>query len=77
MLRVTSRALMSMTLSVPATSAVTNTRLPSGETAAARGHIATLKAETPGLSFETARVPRFGDKAAGERFYALLRDSGL
>lgn len=48
-----------------------------GETTAARGHIATLKAGTPGLSLETARLPRFGDRAAGERFYALLRDSGL
>lgn len=48
-----------------------------GDTTAARGHIAALKAETPGLTFETARVPRFGDTAAGERFYALLRDSGL
>lgn len=48
-----------------------------GETEAARQHIADLKLETPGLSLDTARLPRFGDAAAGEKFRTLLRDSGL
>ena len=48
-----------------------------GETEAAARHVAALKAETPGLTLETARLPYFGDRSAGERFRALLRDSGL
>jgi adenylate cyclase len=48
-----------------------------GETEAARRHVASLKAETPGLALETARLPHFGDQSAGERFRTLLRDSGL
>jgi adenylate cyclase len=49
----------------------------SGETAAATRHMAALKAETPGLTLETARLPHFGDRTTGERFRTLLRDSGL
>ncbi len=48
-----------------------------GETEAAKRHVAALKAGTPGLSLETARLPRFGDPSAGERFKALLREAGL
>jgi Predicted integral membrane protein len=48
-----------------------------GEAEAARRHVAALKAETPGLTLETARLPCFGDRSAGERFRGLLRDSGL
>ena len=48
-----------------------------GETAAAARHVAALKAETPGLTLETARLPHFGDRSADERFRTLLRDSGL
>ena len=48
-----------------------------GEPAAARRQVAALKAGTPGLSLETARLPQFGDKSAGERFRALLRNTGL
>ncbi len=48
-----------------------------GETGAAAQHIADLKAETPGLTLETARLPRFGDRTIGERFRTLLRASGL
>jgi adenylate cyclase len=49
----------------------------SGETEAARRHVAALKAETPGLALETARLPYIGDQSAGERFRGLLRNSGL
>jgi adenylate cyclase len=48
-----------------------------GETEAATRHVAALKAGTPGLSLETARLPRFGDPSAGERFKTLLREAGL
>jgi hypothetical protein len=48
-----------------------------GDTEAARRHVAALKAETPGLTLETVRLPHFGDQSAGERFRTLLRDSGL
>ncbi len=48
-----------------------------GDTEAARRHVAALKAETPGLTLETARLPHFGDQSAGGRFRTLLRDSGL
>jgi class 3 adenylate cyclase/TolB-like protein/Tfp pilus assembly protein PilF len=48
-----------------------------GETEAAKRHVAALKAGTPGLSLETARLPRFGDPSAGERFRTLLREAGL
>ncbi|MFN4018278.1 MAG: adenylate/guanylate cyclase domain-containing protein [Reyranella sp.] len=48
-----------------------------GKTDAARRYIAELKAATPGLSLSTARLPRFGDAAAGQRFHNLLMDSGL
>ena len=48
-----------------------------GEAEAARRHVAALKAETPRLTLETARLPYFGDSSAGERFRGLLRDSGL
>ena len=48
-----------------------------GEAEAARRHVAALKAETPGLTLETARLPCFGDRSAGEKFRGLLRDSGL
>jgi adenylate cyclase len=48
-----------------------------GETEASRRHVAALKAETPGLTLKTARLPHFGDQSAGERFRTLLRDSGL
>jgi adenylate cyclase len=48
-----------------------------GETEAASRQVAALKAETPGLTLETARLPYFGDQSAGERFRGLLRNSGL
>jgi adenylate cyclase len=48
-----------------------------GETEAAKKHISALKAETPELTLETARLPHFGDQSAGERFRTLLIDSGL
>src|SRR5882757_7566457 len=48
-----------------------------GETEAAKRQVAALKAGTPGLSLETARLPRFGDPSAGERFKTLLREAGL
>jgi Flp pilus assembly protein TadD len=48
-----------------------------GETDAARRHVTALKAETPGLALETARLPHFGDPSAGQRFRTLLRNSGL
>ncbi len=49
-----------------------------GEVETARGHVAALKAETPGLTLETARLPNFGDQSAAERdFERSLRDSGL
>jgi hypothetical protein len=48
-----------------------------GETEAAKKHISALKAETPELTLETARLPHFGDQSAGERFRTLLRNSGL
>ena len=48
-----------------------------GDADAARRHVAALKAETSGLTLETARLPQFGDQSAGERFRNLLRDSGL
>jgi adenylate cyclase len=48
-----------------------------GEIEAATKRVAALKAETPGLTLETARLPFFGDRSAGERFRSLLRDSGL
>jgi len=49
----------------------------SGAGDAAKGHVAALKAGIPGLSLESAHLPRFGDPSAGERFRALLRDAGL
>ena len=48
-----------------------------GDTDAARRQVASLKADTPGLTLETARLPRFGDPSAGDRFRTLLRESGL
>lgn len=48
-----------------------------GETATAARQVAALKAETPGLTLETARLPHFGDRSASQRFRTLLRDSGL
>ena len=48
-----------------------------GKTEIAKNHVAALKVETPGLSLETARLPRFGDPAAGEKFRAFLTSSGL
>jgi len=48
-----------------------------GETEAAKRQVASLKAGTPGLSLENARLPQFGNPSAGERFRALLRDAGL
>jgi adenylate cyclase len=48
-----------------------------GEAEAAKRHVAALKAGTPGLSFETARLPRFGDPSADERFKRLLSEAGL
>jgi hypothetical protein len=48
-----------------------------GEAEAAKRHVAALKAGTPGLSLETARLPRFGDPSADERFKTLLRGAGL
>jgi hypothetical protein len=48
-----------------------------GESDVARRQVAALKAATPGLSLESARLPQFGDPSAGERFTALLRDAGL
>jgi adenylate cyclase len=48
-----------------------------GETEAAKRQVASLKAGTPGLSLENARLPQFGSPSAGERFRALLRDAGL
>lgn len=48
-----------------------------GETEAASRLVAALKAGTPGLCLENARLPQFGDPSAGERFRGLLRDAGL
>jgi adenylate cyclase len=48
-----------------------------GESDAARRLVAFLKAGTPGLSLESARLPQFGDPSAGERFSALLKGAGL
>jgi class 3 adenylate cyclase/tetratricopeptide (TPR) repeat protein len=48
-----------------------------GETEAATRHVAALKAETPGLALETARLPHFGDQSAGAKFRTLLRSAGL
>jgi adenylate cyclase len=52
-------------------------RAAAGETDAATRQIAAIKAETAGLTLETARLPQFGDRAAGEKFRALLKDAGL
>lgn len=49
----------------------------SGNQDSARQWMATAKKATPGLMIETARLPHFGDQAAGERFRALLKDVGL
>jgi adenylate cyclase len=48
-----------------------------GETEAAGRHVAALKADTPGLTLESARLPHFGDPSARERFRKLLKDTGL
>ena len=48
-----------------------------GETEAAARHVAALKAETPGLTLETARLPRFGDPSAAAKFRTLLGLAGL
>jgi tetratricopeptide (TPR) repeat protein len=48
-----------------------------GDSDGARRQVAVAKAAAPGLTLATARLPRFGDPAAGEKFTALLRDSGL
>jgi class 3 adenylate cyclase/TolB-like protein len=48
-----------------------------GDTDGAKRHVTALKAETPGLTLETARLPAFGDRSAGEKFRGLLKDAGL
>jgi adenylate cyclase len=48
-----------------------------GDSEGARRQVAAAKEATPGLGLETARLPRFGDASAGERFVTLLRESGL
>lgn len=48
-----------------------------GEAERARNYVTALKAETPGLTLETARLPGFGDPSAAMRFRTLLKDLGL
>ena len=48
-----------------------------GDLDAARRCIAKVKSETPGLTLDNARLPHFGDAAAGQRFSASLREAGL
>jgi tetratricopeptide (TPR) repeat protein len=49
----------------------------SGDAGSARRWVAAAKQATPGLTLETARLPHFGDQAAGARFRTLLKDLGL
>jgi adenylate cyclase len=49
----------------------------SGDDDSARRWVAAAKQATPGLTLETARLPHFGDQAAGKRFRTLLKDLGL
>jgi len=49
----------------------------SGDLDSARREIAAAKAATPGLTLQTARLPRFGNETMGERFSAHLRSVGL
>ena len=49
----------------------------SGDVAAARHEIAEARRQTPGLSLDTARLPRFGDPATLDRFRRLLHSAGL
>lgn len=48
-----------------------------GELDAARRCIAKMKAAAPELSLDNARLPHFGDAAAGQKFRAWLREAGL
>jgi len=43
----------------------------------ARHQVQVAKSASPGLTLATARLPRFGDASAGERFRTLLAESGL
>jgi class 3 adenylate cyclase len=49
----------------------------SGNADSARRWVAAAKQATPGFTLETARLPHFGDQAAGARFRTLLKDLGL
>lgn len=48
-----------------------------GELDAARRCIAKMKAAVPELSLDNARLPHFGDAAAGQQFRTWLREAGL
>ena len=48
-----------------------------GDLDAARRCIAKVKTATPGLTLDNARLPHFGDAAAGQRFSDWLREAGL
>ena len=49
----------------------------SGDVDGARREIADARRQTPDLTLDTARLPRFGNAAAAEKFRALLHDAGL
>ncbi len=48
-----------------------------GNLGEARRRVAEAKAATPGLTLDNARLPYFGDGAAGTRFRSLLHEAGL
>ena len=48
-----------------------------GNLGEARRRVAEVEATTPGLTLDNARLPYFGDGAAGVRFRSLLREAGL
>jgi class 3 adenylate cyclase/TolB-like protein len=48
-----------------------------GDSEGARCQVQMVKSSTPCLSVQNARLPRFGDVTAGERFRSLLMDAGL
>lgn len=48
-----------------------------GNLVEARRRVAEAKAITPGLTLDNARLPHFGDGAAGLRFRSLLHEAGL
>jgi tetratricopeptide (TPR) repeat protein len=49
----------------------------SGDQEGARRQVLAAKSAAPDLSLETARLPRFGDRDAGDRFRSLLVQAGL